>query len=246
MPASVHKLLRHKLAAVLLVEDLGGSAYTESIFNEHGKPVAGFIVLDVSAMDKRANEWATWKESSPFQPIPGYELQATIEKGAENTRRQALQYIMLHEFAHVLSIGTPYVPPQGEEIENLQPMLAYKFSRLSWRMDKQSFVSVHDKKFPDRGRIRYYQMLPDSPGLDEAARVYDELEKTDFPTLYAASNPHDDFAESFASYVHVKIQKRPWSLKILHKGKVIKDYAPCWGKARCKFKEEAMRKLLAR
>ena len=68
--------------------------------------------------------------------------------------------------------------------------------------------------------------------------------ETNFPTLYAATNPSDDFAESFVSYVHTVLMKRPWEIAIRHDGKVVKTYRTCWEETRCAAKRRILEDLL--
>ncbi|HYX34116.1 MAG TPA: hypothetical protein VE954_13490, partial [Oligoflexus sp.] len=69
-----------KLAGIVLIENLGSSGFSEIIKDEQGRPSAGFIVLDVKAIDRKANDWATWKENSPFADDPAVTLKAFIEE----------------------------------------------------------------------------------------------------------------------------------------------------------------------
>ena len=76
------------------------------------------------------------------------------------------------------------------------------------------------------------------------AAAYGSLEKTNFPTLYAATTPGDDFAESFVSYVHTALMKRPWEITIRKDGEVVKSYRTCWEEPRCAAKRRILEDLL--
>lgn len=67
----------------------------------------------------------------------------------------------------------------------------------------------------------------------DLAPAYVNLKNTNFPSLYAATSPDDDFAEAFASYVHVVLMKRLWQITISRDGQVVNVFKPCWGEARC-------------
>jgi hypothetical protein len=77
-------------------------------------------------------------------------------------------------------------------------------------------------------------------------KIYADLEGTDFPTLYAATHPSDDWAESFVTYVHSVLMKKPFSIKIKKDGNVVKDFSLCWGTPRCAKKEAIMAKLFGK
>jgi hypothetical protein len=243
LPAPVLRHLEHRLAGIYLADNIGGTGYTDIISDGEGRPAAGFIVLDPTALARTANEWATWKESSPFIAVPGWALQASIEEGAGDSRRNAMEYILLHEIGHVLSIGSPLTPSW-----NLSPYAvrarAYPFFHLSWQVlpDGSGYSTYYDNGFVRRKDLSYYvgARIP----VSEAGAVYGDLWRTNFPTLYAATNPADDFAESFVNYVHVVMLKKPFVIVVSHDGRVVRRYGPCWAEARCQRKRAFVEHLL--
>ena len=67
LPSAIKRKLSGRFAGVYLVENFGGSGYTDIIRDESGREAAAFVVLDPLVLGQRtANAWATWKESSPF------------------------------------------------------------------------------------------------------------------------------------------------------------------------------------
>jgi hypothetical protein len=207
--------------------------------------VAGFIVLDAGVLAGRtANEWATWKESSPFASEPGWQLQARIEPDAQDSRRNAIQYILLHELGHVLAIGGNAHPPWSIAPKDAGPVEAYPFFNLSWQVDRAGnrYASLFDGAFPLRKEVAYYFGPKLRASQMEAA--YTQLAATNFPTLYAATRPGDDFAESFASYVHVVLMKRPWEITIRHDGELVMRFAACWDEPRCADKRRILQALI--
>jgi hypothetical protein len=76
------------------------------------------------------------------------------------------------------------------------------------------------------------------------ASVFVHLSGTGFPTLYAATNPGDDFAESFANYVHTQVLGRPYEAIVAHDGREQVRLGPCWDEPRCAAKKRLMEKLL--
>ena len=245
LPLAVNLLVADKLAGIFLVEDLGGTGYTEIVVDEAGQAVAGFIVLDAGVLQgQRANEWATWKERSPFKPDPDWELDARIETDAQDSRRNAIQYILLHELGHVLAIGNDLHPPWDRPPQEAGAPQDFRFSRLAWRLDGNRYVSTFDEAFPLRADVVYYfgAKLPASAMPD----VYAQLRKTNFPSLYAATRPGDDFAESFASFVHVVLMQRPWEIVIRRGGHDVAAFKACWDEPRCAEKRKALEALLKR
>ncbi|MGE0356963.1 MAG: hypothetical protein AB7P08_08615 [Burkholderiales bacterium] len=247
LPPEVRRVFDASFAGVWFVDDLGGTGYTDFFVDEAGRPAGGFVVLDAAVLGRfTANAWATWKESSPFRADAAWKLEARIERSGEDDRRGAIRYILLHELGHVLSINRGIHPRWDQEPKSATGEEAgYPFFALSWTVDRAGnrYASRFDRKFPLRRSVVYYL------GAKLAARdmpgAYASLARTNFPTLYAATSPGDDFAESFASYVHTVLLKRPWEVSILRDGVPVRRYRTCWQEARCAAKRRLLEALLS-
>ena len=112
----------------------------------------------------------------------------------------------------------------------------YPFADLSWQFSKASgrFVSNFDEKFLLRQSIVYY--LGPQLNANQAEMAYTQLEETNFASLYAATSPFDDFAESFVTYVHAVMMNKPFEVTIAHKNTVVKRFGSCWKTKRCEQK----------
>lgn len=79
--------------------------------------------------------------------------------------------------------------------------------------------------FKERNDISYYG-FNEGPKLkiSKAVSIYTKLEKTPFVTLYGAQNWQEDFAETLAAYVYIKVLKRPRTLTVFKSGKPIYQY----------------------
>ena len=246
LPPDVWRLFGRRLLGVYFVENLGGTGYTDVVQDAAGKPVAGYIVLDAGVLARQsANAWATWKENTPFKPQAGYRLNASIEGEAGDNRRNAIQYILLHELGHVLSIGGTIHPPWSITPAKLGPTARYAFFNLSWKVDRRAdrYSSRFDAGFPQRKRVVYY--FGARLAATQMRATYASLARTNFPSLYAATRPGDDFAESFASYVHVVRMQRPWQVTILRDGKSALVFKACWDQPRCAKKRRLLERVLA-
>jgi hypothetical protein len=245
LPRKVRYLLSPRLAGIYFVENMGGTGYTDTIYDDRSNPVAGFVVLDLSALASRtANTWATWKENSPFQAQPGYTLTAVIESKRDNNRKNAIQYILLHEFGHVLAVNERFHPLWNIEPKDVPAAGSYPFFRLSWAIarDKNRYVTIFDDVFPERKDIVYY--FGAKLRTDQMMSAYRNLERTNFATLYAATHPADDFAEAFASYVHTVLMKKPFEIRLYKDGKLAKSYKSCWTQQRCAEKRRVLESFL--
>lgn len=245
LPPPVQHLLKRKLLGVRFLDDLGGTGYTDTAYDPRGEPAAAFVVLDPSVLARRrANDWATWKESSPFRDDGVHRLEAVIEDGAHDDRMHAIQYILLHEFGHVLSVGERFHPSWNVPPAKLGSTAEFPFFNLSWTVSPQGrYATRFDAEFPERSSVVYY--FGAKLDGDQLVVTYEHLERTNFSTLYAATHPADDFAESFASYVHTVRMGRPFEIRLLRDGRPVKVYGSCWARERCAAKRAILEMMLA-
>ncbi len=246
LPPAVWRVLGEQLLGVYLVDDLGGTGFSDYVVDASGKAVGAYVVLDAAVLGARtANAWASWKESSPFQPSHRYQLQARIADAPQDNRRNAIQYILLHELGHVVAAMRGGIhPPWTLAPRAVEDTSAYPFFNLSWRVDRSAnaYRSLFDGAFPQRRQVVYY--FGARLQARDMVEVYTQLSRTNFPSLYAATQPGDDFAESFASYVHTVLLQRPWQVTLLRDGEVVKTYGACWSDPRCAQKRSILEALL--
>lgn len=208
----ITSLLQNKLLRIYVCENLGGSAVS-GIVRKDGKSVGGFVILDANTLDRNANDWISYKENSTFQK-GNIKIRIRIEEERQNTKANALRYILLHEFGHILS-ETEKIGPSF--FSSKRSFTNFEFYKEVWKSEKISYLD--DSVFIVRPQIRFYS---ESLTLeDNWEKIYPILSKTPFPTLYSAANADDFFADSFVSYVHVVLEKKPWQLEILKNDKTI-------------------------
>ncbi len=241
MPEPVRRLVAPKLIGVFTVRDLGSTASAEHIQGPDGGWHRGIVSLDVGAIDRRANTWISWREGTAFRTEPGFNIVGRIADFADDGRINAIRYILLHEFAHIASIGEPYLPSwdlppaKGEECR-------FTYVCLSWT--DQGGRSRYDDVLPERHSVAYYQ--PPEKRLPAAAAegLYRGLGSSDFVSLYAATSPHEDFAEAFANYVHVQLMGLPYRIDIRRDDRTVAVAEPCWLEERCAVKRRFIEALL--
>lgn len=175
------------------------------------------------------------KENSPFSP-GNVQINVKIESDARNRIPEAIEYILLHEVGHIVSVQKGIVPDFREKYRNFN---AFEFSKGIWEVEN---VSSWDSSFPLRKEIKFYSSKP----IDlenNWKKIYPVLENTPFPTLYSATNGDDFFADSFVSYIHTELQKKIWTLEILQDGKKIYEMKNGIQKSRCKKQKEFLDRL---
>jgi hypothetical protein len=240
MPAAVLDLVSPLLLGVCVGRGLGSSGVTDIVADAvDGRILGGIVLLDMDLMAAQtANAWATWKENLPFGG-PGFALTATIAAAHEDTRAHALQFLLLHEFGHVVTAGGTFLPRWWEPV----PAAYFPFLDLSWRIDEHGrFAPWRGSDFELRGVVDFYGV--NKLHSDAIVTAYAGLEGSDFPSLYGATNPYDDFAECFASYVHSELLGRPYVLRVDYDGVPQATLASFWTSPRSDAKRAFMRALL--
>jgi hypothetical protein len=240
LPAAVRDLVSPLLLGVCTGRGLGSSGITDIVADAVDGRILGCIVLlDMDLLEAHtANSWATWKENLPFGG-PGFSLAATIAAPHDDTRSAALQFLLLHEFGHVATAGGSFLPRWWEPV----PALSFSFLDLSWGINAAGrFVPWSGSDFDLRGMVDFYGT--NKLHSDAIVTAYAGLEHSDFPSLYGATNPYDDFAECFASYVHSELLGRPYVLRVDYDGVPQATLDSFWASPRSDEKRAFMRALL--
>ncbi len=212
MPSQVQEHFVDHAVGVFLVRNLGGTAYSDLLRNYRVNK-RGLIVLDVGSLARKANEWATWRERSPFADNKEVQLVATIEPNESNDRSNAIQYILLHEIGHLVGA-----------------------------------VQEHqaDDRFARRTAVHFYKFGASKLTSSDIEPVYRELVNSNFISLFGSTNPFDDFAETYAMYVHVILQGKPWNVQLRKAGPVIMDVDRPILQNRCQLKRQYLDRLFGR
>ncbi len=244
MPAAVQQLIERELLGVFFAQGLGSSAVTDALADCNGTVLGYVVVIDVAAFAHRtANQWATWKENTPFAQAQAVSVETLIAEPQEDSRKNALQFLLLHEFGHVLTPGTATIPNWWCDPQTIEDTEAYPFLALDWEITRdKKIVPRKENDFPLRKDVSYYTDTP----MDGSALLglYDALQHTSFATLYAATNVYDDFAESFATYVHTVLLKRRYETRVWRDGVVVLNPEPFWSSRRCSAKYQFMQRYL--
>jgi len=243
LPERVRTLAEERIIGIYLVNGLGGTGYAEAILDTEGRERYAVIVLDRDVLlTRRANAWASWKENSFFRPAAGAEtaLELILETDAEDTVDNAIVFILLHELGHALGMAGGVHPSWNGDA---RVSAAYPFTELSWRGTLGGVESRYEAAVPRRSDLRPYAFAGAKLALDEAPDLYRALQAhTDFPSAQAAVTLWEDFAESFATYLHVVRQDKPYEIRILRPGQPAQVFPSCWREPRCNDKKAFMRR----
>jgi len=94
--------------------------------------------------------------------------------------------------------------------------------------------------------VHFYKFGASKLTSSDIELVYRELVNSDFVSLFAATNPFDDFAESYAMYAHVVLQDKPWNVQLWKAGSVIMDVDRPIFQRRCQLKRQYFDRLFGR
>lgn len=145
LPKSINKLLTEFLFRIYVCENLGGSAVSGFVYR-NGRATGGFVILDSQILNKNANDWISYKENSAFKP-GNISIKIKIEEENSNTKVNALMYILLHEFGHIISVSSGIGPDfrgKTRKFENLP------FYQGIWKSEKNRSMMIRSLDFDPR------------------------------------------------------------------------------------------------
>jgi len=228
LPGAVLRHLEPCLLGVFVMEGTGASAVSSVVAGPEGELIGAFVAIDAGVFaDVTANGWFERRENMPFEASDGLRLEARIADAAGDDRVAALQFVLLHEFGHVLAAVKALAPMWWRPGPGA---LSYPLLDLCWQAAPDGrFAPRAGHDFSLRGELVYYG----APRLSllDAEAAYAALGRTGFPTLYAATSVHEDIADSFAGYVHVRLMGRPLEHRLLRDGVPASATASYWRSA---------------
>jgi len=245
MPPAVLRLLEKPLLGVYLGCGLGSSAVTDVIASPDGKVLGLVTLMDADAfLGRTANDWASWKENTPFLPGSDFQVHLQIEAPENDNRKNAMQFLLLHEFGHVLTANSEFLPDWWIGSQKFKSTEEYSFLSLSWQIAMNGdIIPLLRHDFEYRKDLRFYS--DQQVAGDLIPGIYSALEKTGFSSLYAATNAYDDFAEAFAMYVHSVMMGKPYQLSIRSGDEVILEVGDYWSSPRSRSRKQLFAEYLA-
>ena len=245
IPKIVSDLAHSSIQGIFLVENLGSTGYTEYILDEYDNPTSSFIAIDVGMFkNSTANIWASWKLNSVFKSEENKSINLKIEEPQDDNFGNAFQFILLHEIGHAISLNK-YVHPNWDlPPRDTSPHYRFKFFHQSWHVDKIKNRYLHkNNSIGDLGifPLSFYNTA--TIELSSATKIYETLFNSNFPTLYATVSPSEDWADSFAAYVHQILLKKPYSIYIKSANQRI-PYFNCFQSRTCQKKVRIIESLI--
>ncbi len=244
LPQPLRVLAENHVAAVYLLQDNFGSARVEAARDGQGHLIGGCILLNLDALARTANAWASWREGSAFRTDDRYRLQVTLEAAETDSVENAARFLFLHELGHVVGMAAG-VHGFWAAPETWPTTVHSPFTRLSWSTDGNRWLSPWHQRSPVLTLPRFYRFHAAPLPLSVAPLVYRALGETDWPSLYGSSDPYEDFAETFAIYVHTRLLHRPFRVDLYLGSERIGEFRSCLDTGRCPAKLALMARLLS-
>lgn len=177
------------------------------VYGADGAVVGAHISVRKSILDEKPtfSRWATWKEQLPFGGNKvAYESIAGLPfvKATHNSNVYGLLfYVMIHEFGHLLDFMNDVNKYNDDGFDKSFESNPQSFGFLSWRT---TTIAKSNEDFPGRRQLAYYNV--ETPiTRDQIIPLFTHFFETSFITLYASTNPWDDFAESLAMLLYSQV-----------------------------------------
>lgn len=200
------------LRKLYVEKEFYGTAYAGMVYDSFGRVNGVKMGIRQSVLDQRLglSHWASWKEQLSFggNPADSYTLTdglPTIEASTEMDVYDLLYIIVAHEFGHMFDFGNRI----NRSSHDTNAGSATPWSRLSWRYGNQV---LPEQDFTARNGLCFYECGHSFIPKSDVVALYDGLYTSNFISTYAATNPWDDFAESFAYYVFDKMLKMKYAV----------------------------------
>jgi hypothetical protein len=221
LPEKTKSIMQKRLIGIYLVSNFLGSGMCDYAIDEN-EELYLFITINPECLRHSISDWLTKREMSCFIKNDKSEIGIKVDCG---DKYSGLMYILLHESAHLtdyIQNHTPYTELGTAELGRKKSETP--FEKSVW-IDYS--IPVVKYNFPLRDKITFYG-FGGGPKIDltDAQSLYMNLDRTPFPTLYAAMNWAEDFAENITWYYYTRILKQPFTISVSRNGEDIVTYSP--------------------
>ena len=243
LPQPLKDLVSDRLIGVFLVDGLSGedgethnlglALEVSGLWRQHAGTI---ILIDRDETDMKANRAMAGMEYVPAANYRGVSVQTRLARRDDNDRRTTLRYVLLHELGHLIDYDRGITPARfsyGDDTAGCG------FTCLSWiKPGRHRFSPAIDAAMRNVRAGNYdafVKALPDT---------FKYLTESNFPSLYGSTLPEEDFAESFAQYVHSVMMGHPWELTLRVDGTIRAQLGSCFLDRRCPGKKAYIANLL--
>jgi hypothetical protein len=156
----------------------------------------GLVVqFQVISDDSDTGAYVSETEESPTEWVLGVDA-ALVDRPHE------LRYTLVHEFAHLVSLNAAQVPTVLDHFRRAERECTTFYTGEGCSLEGSYIFQFVDRFWDDRLDEWYdLQDIENDRRYDDAIFSFYERHQNEFVTDYAASDPVEDFAESFAHSV---------------------------------------------
>jgi hypothetical protein len=173
------------------------------------------LVINALVLNETISQFATRKERTLFD-ASGSTLSVSIEAGSMS----ALTFIVLHETTHMVDM-TINLMPQVAPSFTIPEDMHTPFSRGIWEKSRQPVAAYFT---PLLSSATWFTGKP--MRIEKAQAFYEDLQKTPFPSSYAASSNIEDLPELVALNELTGRFKQPWRIEVRDGTRLIHSYEP--------------------
>lgn len=214
-PITIQKLFC-SVKSIFVEKSFFGTAYAAMLVDADGKMNGYIMGIRQSILDEQIDlkTWASWKEqlsfggvSNAYQTKPNLPLIET-----QGSNQDLLYFIFSHEFGHVFDFAndlnqTVSCEKADHTTEPDCLMAENSWGAISWI---SPLKAKPEFDFSKREQLCFYSCNNTFVSQEDISKLYSDFVKTNFISLYSATQPWDDFAESFAYYLMWKNLKTPY------------------------------------
>lgn len=220
-PSALQKMFC-SIDTIFIEKAFFGTAYAGVKRDRDGHIVGAVMGIRQSALDEELNlkTWAGWKEQLSFgASTEKYEVHKHLPLVATPGSKGVndfLYFVVAHEFGHIFDFTNELNktnPKKCSEATDGGPeceMEKGSWGALSW---KSELTPLKKNDFTHRDGLCFYWCKDKPLEADAISAVYDGLARTDFLSIYATTQPWDDFADSLAYYLLDKELRQPYVIE---------------------------------
>lgn len=244
LPKAVSDKMNKQLIGIYFVQGLPEMGLTEYVLGPDLQPLGALVVLDKSLLGLSASKYATKRARSAFENDGDFGIQVAAGFKGQDGAKEGLQLALLEQFGKVLSVSTQAHPPWDRPAEKPFHPLDYPFSKISWTLDAEGdYMLRKGPRIDYRNAIRFFKHSK-RVSQSKIVNTYKVLAKHGFSNIAAIQSPSEDFAQSFATFVHMRLLARPYLVKVSDQSREVLRFTPCWTKPVCAKREKYIQELL--
>ncbi len=161
------------------------------------------VIVNEHVLKQSPNDWIRESEETAFYYDTPTDEVLTFQIEMQDDPILTFENILIHEIGHAFGVVKGLTTDLNEK---MNPCNSLDF----FNEDYQGYIWLKRKNLLDDRyeSLQYYR--EDILSFEQYRELLVGLEDTSYPTLYGATHPMEHFAETFYSYVHCELQKKPY------------------------------------